>query len=57
MIHCRRYVLFITVRDPGLFAVPTRIVSIVAPINALLTWLLGMSSLQIESESKAKRPI
>ena len=32
---------FITVHDPGLFAVPTRIVFVVAPINALLNWLLG----------------
>ena len=34
--------LFITVHDPGLFAVPTHIVFVVAPINALLNWLLGM---------------
>ena len=33
---------FITVGDPGLFAVPTRIVFVVAPINALLNWLLGL---------------
>jgi hypothetical protein len=33
--------LFITVHDPGLFAVPTHIVIVAAPINALLNWLLG----------------
>ena len=33
--------LFITVHDPGLFTVPTRIVFVAAPINALLNWLLG----------------
>ena len=33
--------LFITIHNPGLFAVPTCIVFVTEPINALLNWLLG----------------
>ena len=47
MIRCRWDLLLITVGDQGLFTVPTRIVFIVAPVNALLNWFLGKEALSI----------
>ena len=35
------FLKLITVHGAGLFAVPTHIVFVAAPINALLNWLLG----------------
>ena len=35
------HLLFITVHGSGLFAVPTHIVFVAAPINAFLNWFLG----------------